>query len=412
MIILDSPKSGLAVDAVYATLNKDSDFTLESRGRRFALFGVDGRWHESEDLGHGIMTYALLDGLGGRADTNHDGVITEAELEGYLLVTIPNLQDQLEDEQLRSYSNLRGLCLSTSTDANGPCDFRYGFRTDHEKSTSSERGAKSVEPEEQTSAVGKNYALILAGDKYDHWPKLANPGFDAQTLQKELEANYGYLPKDITFVQDPTRKDVAAALRYLHQVKFGKNDRLLIFIAGHGDFTKLDSMGYLVTKDSETSEADPDHESFVDFGKLRDQIDTIPANHILVILDVCYGGTFDQQLHIPGLQGNVVDQPVSRDKVIDSKMQKKSRFYLTSGGVRSVNDGVPGEHSPFARAFLKTLRTYGGDQQLIDMGMLSGYLYKLNPQPRVGLFGSYEDGGDFLFIPREHPAKVADPTLN
>jgi hypothetical protein len=45
----------------------------------------DAKWGE----GHGVFTYFLLQGLGGKADANHDGVVTAGELFAYLKQSVP-----------------------------------------------------------------------------------------------------------------------------------------------------------------------------------------------------------------------------------------------------------------------------------------------------------------------------------
>jgi uncharacterized caspase-like protein len=42
-------------------------------------------------LGHGVFTYALLEGLNGAADGNSDGKITVRELDAYLQDQVPEL---------------------------------------------------------------------------------------------------------------------------------------------------------------------------------------------------------------------------------------------------------------------------------------------------------------------------------
>jgi WD40 repeat protein len=49
---------------------------------------------EFAQLGHGVFTYALLDGLGGKADVNGDGQITVKELDSYLQDVVPVLTEK------------------------------------------------------------------------------------------------------------------------------------------------------------------------------------------------------------------------------------------------------------------------------------------------------------------------------
>ncbi len=60
------------------------------------------RWdqlaNESEAFGHGLFTEALVEGLSGKADLNHDGHVDTAELYYYLKKRVPELAAQLEDK--------------------------------------------------------------------------------------------------------------------------------------------------------------------------------------------------------------------------------------------------------------------------------------------------------------------------
>ena len=49
---------------------------------------------EREDLGHGVFTYYLLEGLRGSADTDHDGVITVDEAYSYVSKKVPEVTGQ------------------------------------------------------------------------------------------------------------------------------------------------------------------------------------------------------------------------------------------------------------------------------------------------------------------------------
>ena len=49
---------------------------------------------EREDLGHGVFTYYLLEGLRGSADTDHDGIITVDEAYGYVSRKVPEVTGQ------------------------------------------------------------------------------------------------------------------------------------------------------------------------------------------------------------------------------------------------------------------------------------------------------------------------------
>lgn len=170
--------------------------------------------------------------------------------------------------------------------------------------------------------------------------------------------------------------------------------------------------GYLVTRETELPEVDPYLESGLNFSSFRSAVDRLTIAHILLVLDVCYGGYFKERKLLPAYTVENLDSPQSVDDEIVNKMKSTSRLYIASGGLRQAYDGEAGKHSPFARAFLKTLRQYGGKEQLIDMGKLDGAVEGLCPHPYYGTFGQQQAGGDFIFVPKPDAQKVPDPGLD
>jgi uncharacterized caspase-like protein len=64
-----------------------------SKGQRAVITASDISESSLEDAkwgdGHGVFTYFLLQGLQGKADLNHDGVVTAGELFAYLKQSVP-----------------------------------------------------------------------------------------------------------------------------------------------------------------------------------------------------------------------------------------------------------------------------------------------------------------------------------
>ena len=116
----------------------------------------------------------------------------------------------------------------------------------------------------------------------------------------------------------------------------------------------------------------------------------------MVVLDVCFGGTFDGGGSRNEEEVLYADQ--ERNKFITDKLQYKSRLYLTSGGKEYVPDGRPGFHSPFAYRFIETLRLKGGKDKIITWSELTAGVEKAKPGPKFGSFGDNQPGGNFLFI--------------
>jgi hypothetical protein len=239
----------------------------------------------------------------------------------------------------------------------------------------------------------KDYALVFGTDEYDEWNNLTNPVLDATTIAKELEEMYGF---EVDLVLNPNKADIEQKIYGLYERSYMENDQILIFYAGHGQFNELTKQGYLVPKDGKLT--DPIGSSYYSYSNLRDLVDGIPSEHVMLMLDACFGGTFDQDIARAGSRGQDAADLVSNTEFIKRKLRFKSRVYITSGGKEYVKDGRPGQHSPFAKQFLEALRSYGGSNGILTKAELKGYMEVLQQMPRMGDFGSYEPGSDFLFV--------------
>ena len=269
------------------------------------------------------------------------------------------------------------------------------FNNVEEKSFVIQRQIKVASLNDTIGRMGRDYALIIATDDYDSWGDLRNPVNDGTTIAKELETTYGFQTE---IIKNPTRTELYGILRAYNKKAFADDDQLFIFIAGHGEFDEVFSEGYLVTKDSKSN--DEIKESYVSHSNLRTIINNIPCNHILLTMDVCFGGTFDPFVaNSRGVErtGGYTGDDAKR-LFIERKMKFDTRKFLTSGGKEYVPDGRPGYHSPFAAKLLEGLRGGGGDDGIITFGELFNFVERANPAPTQGSFGKNQPGSDFLFI--------------
>lgn len=240
--------------------------------------------------------------------------------------------------------------------------------------------------------TGKDYALLFATDNYDYWNPLVNPINDAKTIQNELNENYNFITE---LLQNPTKVTLKSKLREYAMRKYEPDDQLFIFIAGHGQFDNTYKEGYIVTKDSLLN--DDIKDSYISHSELSTIVNNIGCKHIFLMMDVCFGGTFDQRIAQRGDIDNEYKE-ITKTEFIKRKLKNKTRLYLTSGGKEYVSDGRAGQHSPFARKFLEALRNYGGSDSILTQSEINNYLEKLSPEPRSGEFGNNEPGSDFIFL--------------
>jgi hypothetical protein len=237
-----------------------------------------------------------------------------------------------------------------------------------------------------------DYALIFATDQYDNWPDLVNPVFDARTVAEELRKTYGY---KVEIIENATQNEILKKLREYIEKKYKPLDQLFIFFAGHGNYDATFGEGYLVPKEALTN--DEAKTSYLSYNRLRSVVNNVPCQHIFLSMDVCFGGTFDQALASSrGMDDEYKEKSAS--EFITQKLTYKTRKFLTSGGKQYVSDGIPGKHSPFARALIEAFRSKGGRDGILTLSEITPYVEKLKITPRSGEFGDNAPGSDFIFV--------------
>ena len=239
-----------------------------------------------------------------------------------------------------------------------------------------------------------DYAILFATNDYDNWPDLVNPVNDTRMIADELKKNYGY---KVEVVEGGSQSDILKKLREYAEKKYKPLDQVFIFFAGHGQFDQTFGEGFVVTKESVTN--DEAKTTYLSHNRLRSIVNNIPCEHILLTMDVCFGGTFDQAIAHRGLEDES-EKEASQAEMVTRKLTYKSRRYLTSGGKEYVPDGRPGMNSPFARKMLEALRSRGGKDLILTLGEINTSVEALKPQPRSGEFGDNAPGSDFIFVVR------------
>lgn len=101
VIFIDACKSGAATGAKgddFAEIQKQISNTPASIITLSSSSSNESSW-ESKSWQHGAYTKAMLDGLNGKADINHDTNITIKELSNYIIDEVPNLVSQINQRQ-------------------------------------------------------------------------------------------------------------------------------------------------------------------------------------------------------------------------------------------------------------------------------------------------------------------------
>jgi hypothetical protein len=237
-----------------------------------------------------------------------------------------------------------------------------------------------------------DYAILFTTNDYDNWPDLVNPVNDGRMIADELKKIYGY---KVEVVEGGSQSDILKKLREYAEKKYKPLDQLFIFFAGHGQFDQTFGEGFVVTKESQLH--DEAKTTYLSHNRLRSIINNVPCEHILLAMDVCFGGTFDQAIAHRGLDDEVYKE-ATQAEMVTRKLSYKTRRYITSGGKEYVPDGRAGMNSPFARKILEALRSRGGKDMILSLGEINTYVEALKPQPRAGEFGDNAPGSDFIFV--------------
>jgi len=238
----------------------------------------------------------------------------------------------------------------------------------------------------------KDYALIFAIDKYDHWDDLVNPINDARSIETVLKQKYNFQTE---VVENATIEEVLAKLYDYNTKKFNAQDQLFIFFAGHGYFDETLGEGYVVASNSLLN--DKGKTTYIPHTVLRQRVDNIKCEHIFLAMDVCFGGTIDPIL-AKSRSGDVYAEATDEEYLV-RKLSKRTRKFLTSGSKEYVSDGIQGKHSPFAAKFIQALREVGaGNDRILTLTEMQVYFLKLPTEPRSGSFGSDDPASDFVFV--------------
>lgn len=240
----------------------------------------------------------------------------------------------------------------------------------------------------------KDYALLFATDIYDYWGDLVNPVYDATTIAHELKEKYGY---ETEVVENSTQEEMLLKIKEYSKRNYKPQDQLFIFFAGHGVFDEDFGEGYVVAKNS--LEKDKAKTTYISHSNLKSYVNNITCEHILLTLDVCFGGTLDPRI---ARTRGPASYEINDNEFLARKLSKRTRRYLTSGGKEYVSDGIRGKHSPFAAQFIEALKSRGGEDGILTIGELFPYLEKIRQhEPRAGEFGNNENGSDFVFVARQ-----------
>jgi len=174
-----------------------------------------------------------------------------------------------------------------------------------------------------------------------------------------------------------------------------ENDKLIIFVAGHGYYSEDFSDGYLVFKDSNGLDDDLTLDSYLSMATLNRLLDGVSCKQVFTILDVCYGASFElnnADLPIENYSNTEIDNKL--DDFISEVDKSYARIMLASGQFEVFDYWKDNqEHSPFAS---KLLKAFNNEKVFISPGKIFSYVRGNTTTPILKKFGKHEVTGDFL----------------
>jgi len=243
-----------------------------------------------------------------------------------------------------------------------------------------------------------SWAAIIGIDDYVNWQKLRYAAHDAQGVKDLLIQKYNFAPDHIfTLLNgEATRQNILSLLgdKLANPNMVQREDRVLVFYAGHGATRKLASgreLGYIIPVDADLTNYEGSAISMTNF---QDISEAIPAKHLLFIMDSCYSG-----LALTRGGGALPTQ-----NYLAEISRREAREMFTAGGAdQQVADNGPNGHSVFTWTLLQGLdgRADLNGDGVITASELANYVAPavsaLSRQtPAFGNLPGTE-GGDFIF---------------
>jgi S1-C subfamily serine protease len=252
------------------------------------------------------------------------------------------------------------------------------------------------------SLYNHSYAVIIGINTYDKWPSLEYAVNDARAVEKRLK-EMGF--DTITLLDNyATRESILKVLGDELPKRVVKNDRVIIFFAGHGQTEELadgSQMGYLVPVDSDTRNI---FSTAISMDQVRQFSRRLPAKHVLYLIDACYSGL--------GLTRSGGIPPMDRD-YLNKITTRKAHQMLTAGGKGEQAHEEEG-HGVFTKYILEGLSGSADrdEKGYVTFSDLASYVKprvtRMTRNSQVPQYGSIDGEGEFVFVLAKGAQTAAD----
>ncbi len=199
---------------------------------------------------------------------------------------------------------------------------------------------------------GKYYSLLVGNNDYIYLNKLKTAVNDAREVGKILKNDFNF--ETITLV-DAARSDILRKLNKFRKT-LKKDDKLIIYYAGHGFYDQKTDAAYWLPVDAEKE----DSTNWILSSSITKSIKGIDAKSVLVVSDSCYSGTLSGRRYRDASVS--LDREDNRKIYLKKMLASPCRMLMGSGGNEPVVDSGGAEgHSIFASAFMESLQNVNED---------------------------------------------------
>ncbi len=253
------------------------------------------------------------------------------------------------------------------------------------------RGVAIVDGPGAGEATGRFVVAVVGIDDYRHWPKLDNAVADALGMAEILTEKFGFVAPVPPLVDgEATKQRIEELVKDDLRDVLEESDNLVLFFAGHGH-TRVDRVGeteletgYLVPVEAAAG-SEEKWSRYIEIDSLLKEVGTLPARHILVVLDSCHSG-----FALSGAQ-KLRNMP----RYERSLATKVSRKVVTSArrDEQAIDSGPVANHSLFTGSLIEGLDRSQAD--LDDSDFITSSELGLFLQQTVGRYSDSKQTPDF-----------------
>ena len=263
------------------------------------------------------------------------------------------------------------------------------------------------------TANGNDWVLIVGIDRYQSLPGLTGAVKGAKLLGQELVKDFGIKQENITelYNDDATRSNILNAFdRLTDAQRVSKNDRILVFFAGHAVTRTVagKDVGYLMPVDGVMEKL---FGTAVSTEQIQEIEQASPAKQVFFCMDACYGGT----IFTRGL--GLIQPSDEESSSTGAYSAKASRVALTAGGKdEEVTDMADQGIDAFTYYLLQALNSASnvGNGKVITASELADYVaknvrYRTSQHPEYGKLPG-DGGGEYVFVRSTSTIAQTPPT--